>query len=177
MKFAQRSALLYLIFLAGNPALGQDATAVWSQLSQPTLAANKSTNVSNLLLARDRIRITLAEGAIHFLEPTGGVVFGAEFHGRGRVQVQLPNALEVQQLRLFVEQDTLDLEFSDAVFVFSDATYQEIARQAQWASFSVTGPAPLYISRQQEREDVGAELMPRLFKSVLSTEQDRKSVV
>ena len=173
MKSAQRSALLCLIFLAGDAALAQEATAVWSQLSQPTLAANKSTNVSNLLLARDRIRITLAEGVIHFLEPSGGVVYGAEFHGRGRVQVQLPNALEVQQLRLFVEQDTLDLEFSDAVFVFSDATYQEIARQVQWASFSGAGPAPLYISRQQEREDVGAELLPRLFKSVLSTDRMR----
>ena len=82
MKFAQRSALLYLIFLAGDAALAQEATAVWSQLSQPTLAANKSTNVSNLLLARDRIRITLAEGVIHFLEPSGGVVYGAEFHVR-----------------------------------------------------------------------------------------------
>src|SRR5712692_6847970 len=101
------------------PATGQDASSIWNSLQQPAFSADKSASVSQLALVRDRIRITLANG----------IVFGATFRGRGRVQVEPPNALEAQQLRLLSRQDTLDMEFSEAVFVFLDDTFAEVSRQ------------------------------------------------
>ena len=111
---------------------------------------------------RDRIRITLADVMIRFTQPLNGVVFGATFHGDGRVQVDPPNATEAQQLRLLAKQDTLDMQFSEATFSFTDKTFEEVGAQVQWAA---SGADDLYEKRQQQREDLGAALLPRLFKS------------
>jgi len=148
---------------------------VWKTLWQPAFDANKSANVKELTLVRDRIRITLTDGFLHFMHPTNGIVFGATFHGNGRLQVEPPNAQETQQLRFFTKQDILDMQFTDATFSFTDNTFEEVAGKIQWAP-SAAGADDLYTKRQQQREDLGAELLPRLYKSLLSTDHKRTAV-
>src|SRR3989441_137485 len=60
---------------------------------------------------------------------------------------------------------------ADSACCGTDKTFNEVAAKVQWAASGPTAD-DLYTSRQQQREDLGAELLPRLFKSVLST--DRK---
>jgi hypothetical protein len=129
--------------------------------------------VKNLVLTRDRIRITLVDGTIQFMLPVAGVVFGAAFEGHGRLQVSVPNAREEQQLRLFTKQDGLSVEFTQATFSFTEGTFDEIARQVQWVPSSSGHLADVYTSRQHEREDLGSEIVPRLFQGVLSTDHSR----
>jgi len=158
------------------PLTAQDAVQVWNSLLQPAFDPGKSAAVRNLTLARDRIRITLAEGVMQLSQPAGGVVFGAAFEGRGRLQVAPPNETEGRQLRQFVGKDSLDMEFAEGVFVFADDTPQELAKQVQWSASTSTQLARLYQNRQEAREDVGAELLPRLFKSVLSADRTRNTL-
>ncbi|PYU10795.1 MAG: hypothetical protein DMG29_16885 [Acidobacteria bacterium] len=157
---------------AAQTAPAADSSAVvWKAMWQPAFDASKSASVKDLTLERDRIRLTLADGTLQFTQPVNGLVFGATFRGRGRLQVSVPNRIEGEQLHLFTKQDGLDMEFTEATFCFTDNTFNEVAAKVQWAASGPTAD-DLYTSRQQQREDLGAELLPRLFKSVLST--DRK---
>lgn len=153
----------------------QDATAtsVWNAVNQAPFDAAKTANVENLTFARDRIRITLIDGTIQFTAPAAGVVFGGAFKGRGKIEMAPPNAGEAQQLEVFTKQRTLSLDFSEATFSFADGTFDEIAKQVKWVNATDESLAGLYRSRQRAREDLDAEIVPRIFEGVLSG--DRKS--
>jgi hypothetical protein len=148
------------------------ATAAWNALSAPAMDASKFAHAENVSIVRDAVHLTLLDGTIQFAQPVNGVVFAAVFHGNGRVEAAPPNPLELQQLRLFTKQDKLSMAFTDATFSFSDGLLDEIAKQVK---FQPTGPAAddLYANRQREREDLGAEYLPRLFKSVMSPDRQR----
>ena len=132
----------------------------------------KSARAENVVITRDLIRITLIDGTIQFAQPINGIVFGAVFHGNGRLQTEPPNPVEAYQLRLFTKQEKLDMSFTDATFSFTDGLLDEVASQVKWQP---SGPSTddLYAKRQKEREDLGAEYLPRLFKSVLSSDPKR----
>ena len=166
---------LILVLLAASGAAGvwaqSDSSGVWSTLSAPAMDAQKSATVDNVQIVRDRAKITLVNGTLQFAQPANGVVFGAVFHGEGRLQVEPPNPTEAQQLRLFTKQDKLDMTFSEATFSFTDGLLDEVGKQVKWKDGA---PADeLYAKRQQEREDAGAEYLPRLFKSVMSPDRKR----
>jgi hypothetical protein len=148
------------------------AAAVWSVLSAPQMDPTKSAHVENVTIVRDAVHIALWEGTIQFAQPANGVVFAAVFHGTGRVEATPPNPLEGQQLRLFTKQDKLNMAFTDATFSFTDNLLDEVGTQVKWQA---SGPAAdeLYANRQKDREDAGAEYLPRLFKSVLSPNRQR----
>lgn len=153
-------------------ARAQDAAAVWNALNQTPFDASKTVNVEGLTIVRDRIRITLIEGTLEFSQSAAGLVFGAAFKGRGRIEVTPPNSLEAQQLQLFTKQTTLSMEFSQATFSFTDDTFEEVAKQVKWVTATDDSLANLYQSRQRDREDVDAQIVPRVFEGALSS--DRK---
>lgn len=127
----------------------------------------KSAHAENVDIIRDHVHITLTDGTIEFTQPVNGVVFGAIFHGKGRLQAEPPNPQEAQQLRLFTKQDKLDVPFTDATFSFTDGLLDEVGKQVKWQA---TGPASddLYAKRQKEREDLGESSMPRLLQGILA---------
>jgi hypothetical protein len=171
-----RCALIILCLGFSTVVWGQtappspDPESVWKGLWQPAMDPAKSAQVQKLELVRDRIHIVLTDGTIQFTQPVNGIVFGAIFHGNGYLKVIPPNARETQQLMLFTKSPILSTTFSEATFSFSDGTFDEIARQVKWAS---SGPAgdDLYAKRQQQREDLGEALVPRVFKSILSADR------
>jgi Peptidase family M1 domain len=174
-RIASRVAALLVFILA--PGYGQtptlpDATTVWNALSAPVMDSTKIAHVENVTIVRDAARIILADGTIQFAQPVHGVVFAAVFHGTGRIEAAPPNPLEQQQLHLFTTQEKLNMAFSEATFSFSDGLLEEVAQQVKWQA---SGPAAdvLYANRQRDREDLGAEYLPRLFKSVLSPDRQR----
>src|SRR5215467_12927746 len=104
---AHRSLFLLAVVLAApicvraQAQAPTDTSAAWQAVSRPSFAAGKSASVRNLAIVRDRIHITLNSGTLQFAEPVNGKVFAAAFRGSGKVQITPPNALEVQQLRIF----------------------------------------------------------------------------
>ncbi len=148
------------------------ATTVWNALTAPAMDPAKFAHTENVEIVRDRVHITLTDGTIQFAQPVNGVVFGAVFHGSGRVRVEPPNHAEAHQLLLFTKQAKLDMTFTEATFSFTDGLLDEVARQVKWQT-SVASPDDLYAKRQQELEDLGAQYLPRLFKSVMSGDRKR----
>lgn len=152
-----------------------DAAGVWNAINESAFSPEKTASVENLTLTRDRIRITLQDGTIEFTSPVNGIVFGAAFKGRGKVEIAPPNAVEAQQLELFTKQKTLSLDFTDATFSFTDGTFGEIAKQVKWVNATDNSLPQLYQSRQREREDLDAEMVPRIFEGVLSEDHQQSA--
>src|SRR5713101_10171797 len=148
------------------------AASVWNALSSPAMDPAKSAHTENVEIVRDRVHIILTDGTIQFMQPVNGVVFGAVFHGNGRIQVDPPNPIEAQQLRLFTKQEKLDMTFTEATFSFTDGLFDEVAKQVKWQP---SGPVndDLYAKRQKEREDLGESALPRLLQGILSTDHAR----
>lgn len=166
-------ALLLALLLGGSaraqdPQGAQGVVATWQRLSDPTFDASKFASVEGIELIRDAIHIKLTDGVIQFAEPAEGKEFGAAFSGRGRLQIAPPNAIELAQLKLLAKQDTLDLEFTEAVFCFADATFDEISSQVRWGPVTKSDLSKLYHDRQNYRENNLLEILPRLFQAVLS---------
>src|SRR6266446_10381251 len=136
------------------------AGSVWNALSAPAMDPAKSAHTENVEIVRDRVHITLTEGTIQFAQPVNGVTFGAAFHGKGRVQVEPPNPIEAQQLKLFAKQDKLDMSFSDATFSFTDGFADDVAKQVKWQPSSAAND-DFYSKRQKDREDLGESSVPR----------------
>lgn len=169
--------LLIIVYCLPAKAFAQaaplaSAEEVWNVLANPGMDPEKSAHLQNVQIKRDRLNITLIDGVIQFVKPVHGVVFGAVFHGDGRVLLDPPNPIEAQQLRLFAKQEKLDMTFTAATFSFTDGLLDEIARQAKWQA-SGRASDDLYAKRQHEREDLGAQYLPRLFKSMLSPDWSR----
>jgi hypothetical protein len=166
--------LVLLIFLAAaGAASAQDATAVWNAVSQPVFDPSKSAPVQNIQFARDRIHITLVNGTIQFAQPANGLVFAAAFQGQGRIQIDPPNELEKQQLQLLTKIDSVNLDFTEATFSFTDGLFDEIARQVHWGGSPSAQLGEMYVKRQNEREDIAAAIVPRIFAGVLSGDHAR----
>src|SRR5437660_3212081 len=90
--------------------------SAWNALSSPATDPTKSAHAENVEIVRDRVRITLVDGTIQFVQPVNGMVFGAVFHGNGRVQADPPNPIEARQLWLFTKQDKLERTVGEAKF-------------------------------------------------------------
>src|SRR5580704_12669144 len=158
--------------LAQAPASSTAAANVWNALSAPSMDTAKSADTENVEIVRDQVHINLTDGTIQFTQPVSGVVFGAVFHGKGRLQVLPPNPLEAQQLHLLTKQDKLNVEFTDATFSFTDGLLDEVAKQVKWQA-SASAADDTYAKRQKDREDLGESSMPRMLKGILSADHAR----
>src|ERR1700719_1779248 len=124
-------ALAPICTAAQTPALPA-AAAVWNALSAPAMDPTKFAHAENVVIARDAIRITLIDGTIQFLQPVNGIVFGAVFHGNGRLEAAPPNPLEAHQLWLFTKQSKLDMAITEATFSFTDTFAEEISKEVKF---------------------------------------------
>ena len=128
----QMLALVLGLLYFATSGLAQDGAAIWKSLLAPVFDPQKTTMLSDLTLVRDRLQLSFSDGSMQFSQPVNGVVYGASFRGHGRVKVEPPNSLEAQQLRLHTGQDSLDMEFTEAVLLFDDRTFEEVSQQAKW---------------------------------------------
>lgn len=176
--------LIALLAFAGaiRPLLAQapagsaaDPQAIWNALSHPVFDSTKTATVSNLVITRDAIRITLVSGTLHFTQAANGIVFGAVFQGTGRLNVSPPNHLESQQLSIFIKQEAVSSEFTDAVFTFTDNTFDEVSAKIQWGGAGAANDSS-FASHMQQNEDLGAAFLPRLFRSVMSADRAKNEL-
>jgi hypothetical protein len=158
------------------PPPASDSAAIWQALQRPAFAGGKSASVSNVTIERDRIKITLTSGTIQFAPPVNGIVFAGVFRGMGRLQITPPNPIEAQQLNFFLKKEEIDTPISEATFTFTDKTFEDIAAQVKWADTSSGELGGLWGERQQQRESVGFGVVPRLFKSILSTDRAKAAL-
>ncbi len=102
---------------------------------------NESYRVENIELKRDVGTITLRSGSFTFVPPVLNHVTMAVFTGEGRFQLKPAMPLEAQYLQRMIGKSEVDEEFTSAIFYFTDATYEEIKKDAHAASNASRGDA------------------------------------
>src|SRR5690349_21173884 len=125
INFLAFVSIFAVIPVAGQTPAPVSSATIWNALSAPSMDAGKSARAENVSIVRDAVHITLTDGTIQFASPVNGVVFGAVFHGNGRLEAVPPNPIEAHQLFLFTKQDKLNMAFSDATFSFTDGFADE----------------------------------------------------
>ena len=113
-----------LVPMFGASSANSDATYRALRDAQP----GESYKVENIQLKRDVGTITLKSGIVTFLAPAAGRVTSAVFIGEGRFQMVPTAPLEVQYVQKLGGRSVIDEEFGSAMFLFTDATYDEIKK-------------------------------------------------
>src|SRR6267378_705579 len=103
-----------------------EANDVLGQLSKVRLDKTQIFHVRDITIRRDALSITLNLGLIAFLEPVREKVTGAVFIGNGEIVAIPPNSIEKQQIYKFTGLPVLNETFQNAVFHFTDDTFEQI---------------------------------------------------
>ncbi len=110
---------------ADAPAPNSDPT--YQQLRNLTLSG-ETVSVSNFVLKREQGTFHLRSGTVCFVGPVNGKVTGAVFVGDGNLVIDTDDAAERRSLKLLTKEDEFVENFSQAVFRFTDSTFDEIKR-------------------------------------------------
>ena len=157
------------------------ATAAWAALASPCVDPSRIATVERLELNRDAARLTLVNGQLALgqalPDPEGnGRTFFAAFRGGGRLRLAPTLPLEKQQLALHSGQETLETEFTEAVFVFTDNTGDELAGQVRFAAGDTANFQKLFDDRAERWRRYGLNWEPRLLKALLAADSSRHAL-
>jgi hypothetical protein len=140
--------ILNTVFLAKaadlSTAPSQDLLAIYSQL-RSIQGSRQYASVEEVVFKRDVATFTLLRGYITFAEPIAGQVLAAQFEGEGLFELAPVSPVDQRQISRFAEGPKLVDTFHEAVFFFTDDTFEEMnkrmrvrvgekAREARFAS-------------------------------------------
>jgi len=175
-------AVLLTLGLVGPARAQGDPANLWKQLAQPRFAADKVASVQGIRLQRDVATITLQSGQLGLSQPVivspgeEGPIFAAAFKGSGHLRLAPTLAMERQQLVLHTGKAVLEIEFKEAVFVFTDQTSKELASQLSFQPGNSSELQKLYQNRSKVWTRYGYNWEPRLLKALLSNKPARHSL-
>lgn len=175
-------AVLLTLGLVGPARAQGDPANLWKQLAQPRFAADKVASVQGIRLQRDVATITLQSGQLGLSQPVivspgeEGPIFAAAFKGSGHLRLAPTLAMERQQLILHTGKAVLEIEFKEAVFVFTDQTPKELAGQLSFQPGNSSELQKLYQNRSKVWTRYGYNWEPRLLKALLSNKPARHSL-
>jgi hypothetical protein len=121
------------LFSADTPVIGSNSDPTYQQLRNITLGG-EAVAVTNFALKREAATFHLRSGTVCFLAPVQGKVTGAVFSGDGNFVIEPPSASERTMLKLLTKEDEFSENFSQAVFRFTDSTYDELKKGGSSAS-------------------------------------------
>ncbi len=95
---------------------------------RPTVA---TAPIRGLKLQRDAALFAFEQGTFYFLNPVEDRVLGAIFLGQGVFRLAPPVETEKRFLRHLTAMDEIREPFSQAIFYFTDSTYDELRSQVE----------------------------------------------
>jgi hypothetical protein len=132
--------------------------AAVSANSDPNYAALRGSQLSesystdNIVLKRDAGTFTLKTGTISFPPPVLGKVTLAVFIGEGEFALKPAHWTETNQLKRFLNKDSIQEPFRQLVLCFTDDTYQEVRRAAATPHAEPRASQALQDFRRQVRQ-------------------------
>lgn len=125
--------------------------------------------VENIELQRDAGTLTLRRGQIAFLPPVLDRVAEAVFIGEGRFQMTPVIPMEQLHLQKVIGATSVDEEFTAAVFLFTDDTFDEVKKQARPAEMNPVTATIVRDFRQRVRHQPER---PRSMTEAMLTGED-----
>lgn len=104
----------------------------------------RGAQIEGLTFTKDRATFHFMQGTMHALADLEGRSVGVVFIGEGRLEADIPDALEQGQMLREFESDRLDAPFRSAVLLFSDDSMTDLTASLDWS--------PLPLARDSERE-------------------------
>jgi len=158
----------FSLYAADNPPAGPNSDPTYQQLRNLTLGG-EAVSVTNFDLKRDAGTFHLHSGTVCFVTPVQGKVTGAVFTGEGHFVLDPPSESERQSLKLLTKENEFSESFSQAVFRFTDSTYDDIKKDGSPASGGCDA-GPLKDSQNTTRHKFKNNLEARILEDVLSPE-------
>jgi len=118
-------AVSFSVFGADTAAPGPNSDITYQQLRNLTLGG-EAVSVSNFKLKRDAGTFHFRSGTMCFVGPVNGKVTGAVFVGDGNFVLDPPEASERASLKLLTKEDEFSENFNQAVFRFTDSTFDDL---------------------------------------------------
>jgi hypothetical protein len=160
--------LSHSLFSADAPAPGHNTDPTYQQLRGITLSG-ETVGVNNLTIHRDAATFHLRSGAICFVAPVAGRVTGAVFVGDGEFVLDPRAASEIASLKLLTKGSEFVETFPQAVFRFTDSTYEELKKSNGTATGGCDAGL-LKDSQNTTRHKLNDNLEERILQDVLSVE-------
>ena len=151
-----------------------DPQELFDQLEKPVFT--RTATVENTGLKRDAIELTFLSGQLTLADAISsggespGRVFSGAFKGRGRLRLRPALRVEIQQLKLHTGGEELEVEFTEAVLFFTDATAEELGKDLKFAEQDTRSLAELYENRRKFLRRDGLNWEPRMLKSLLAAD-------
>ena len=155
------------LYAADAPA-GPNSDPTYQQLRNLTLSG-EAVSVTNFELKRDAGTFHLHSGTVCFVMPVMGKVTGAVFVGEGHFVLDPSEQSERNSLKLLTKEDEFSESFSQAVFRFTDSTYDDIKKGGSPASVGCDAGL-LKDSQNTTRHKLKNNLEARILEDVLSPE-------
>ncbi|HTR24625.1 MAG TPA: M1 family aminopeptidase [Terriglobales bacterium] len=155
------------LFAVENSVPGPNSDPFYQQLRNLSLGGDAFT-VSNLILKREAATFRLQSGTVCFVPAVNGKVTGAVFNGEGNLVLNPGIEAERKSLKLLTKDDEFNENFNQAVFRFTDATYDEIKKAGTAGGSCDAGL--LRDSQNTTRHKFKGNMEARLLEDVLSSE-------
>lgn len=155
-------------FAQENPATGDKN--FYDHVRSFSLGGGSAT-VSGLVLNRDRARMTFT-GTFYFATPVDGHVTGAVFVGDGKFSAQIPPSdFEKENVKRLLGADSVESDFSTAVFRFSDDTFEQLGQKPPPAQADTNTQKLANDLEARVMKETGANLSARIALSILNHEK------
>ncbi|MGE5645550.1 MAG: M1 family metallopeptidase [Acidobacteriota bacterium] len=130
--------------------------AHYQKLRTALLDPARAALTENFVLKKDLASFEFKNGNLYFLEPVAERVAGAVFIGDGVLRLKAPSEIERRQLTRFTGSAELAEAFNEAVFLFSDATFEELSRELKFRAEAPPEKAAGLLAqfRKTAREDL-----------------------
>jgi len=155
------------LYAADTPA-GPNSDPTYQQLRNLTLSG-EAVSVTNFELKREAGTFHLHSGTMCFVTPVMGKVTGAVFVGEGHFVLDPSEQSERNNLKLLTKEDEFSESFNQAVFRFTDSTYDDIKKGGISASGGCDAGL-LKDSQNTTRHKLKNNLEARILEDVLSPE-------
>jgi len=161
-------ALLLPFYAGENPVIAPNSDPIYQQLRNLTLSG-EAMSVANFELKRDVGTFHLHSGTVCFVTPVQGKITGAVFSGEGHFVLDPPLQSERNSLKLLTKENEFSESFSQAVFRFTDSTYDDF-KKASRAATAGCDPSLLRDSQNTTRHKFKDNLEARILEDLLSPE-------
>ena len=141
-----------------------------------SIGTGEVLTVKNVVLKRDAATFTLT-GTVTFLAPVQGKVTGAVFFGQGTLELIPPIEVEKKSLAELTKEPALHEEFDQAVFRFTDDTFDELKKQSSPAASSEGDPVDQPWARCRSISGRNANIISTVASSRTFSRPTRRSVL
>jgi len=108
-------------------ASSDDLLKVYAQL-RSLQGSDVSAVAENVTWKRDSATFTFKDGRLTFAAPVAGHVVAALFIGHGMFELDPPTAMDRHQIERFTKEPKLEENFREAVFFFTDSSWDELQK-------------------------------------------------